>query len=96
MKDYWGNNAVDFGTSDEMRAKYSKNIYVGVTDKPFGNVYVLYVCAPDENEQAEKFLKSYKDNLKQKGVEVYAAGILMGNSVYAEQLEGFLGGAVAL
>ena len=38
LKDFWGNDALDYGSINEMTDKYADKIFVFVTDRPFGRL----------------------------------------------------------
>ena len=92
LKDFWGNDALDFGTREELEAKYRDKIFVTVSDKPFGNPYVLFICNENEYERAEDFLEKYREKMKKKGIKAFGAGISLGTNLLSDRLEGFVGG----
>jgi hypothetical protein len=93
LKDFWGNNALACGSMEELWSKYPDKVYVTVSNKPFGNSYVLFVCNPDEEEKAEKYLADYNAHMKSKGITAYGAGISLGANLLAARMDGFQGGA---
>jgi hypothetical protein len=92
LKDYWGNDALDFGTDRELENKYPNEIFVSVTDRPFGSYYVLFKCNSDEYEKAESFLEAYRSGMALRGITSYGVGISLGANLLAEQMDGFQGG----
>jgi hypothetical protein len=93
LQDFWGNPALDFGSDRELEKKYPDKVFVGVTNKPFGDSYVLFVCDPDEEEKADKFLKDYNTMMEARGITAYGAGTSLGSNLLAARMEGFQGGA---
>jgi len=92
LKDFWGNDAIDYGSINEMTRKYADNIFVFVTDKPFGDGYVLFVCDEDEEDLAYNWLSVYDTSLKNKGIGAYGSGVSWGYNVNCARTQGFLGG----
>ena len=92
LKDFWGNDALDYGTREELEAKYKDKLFVTVSDKPFGDPYVLFVCNEDERNKAEEFLESYRAKMKMRGIKAFGSGISLGANLLANRLEGFVGG----
>ena len=93
LKDYWGNDALAYGSMNDLISKYHDKIFVSVTDKPFGDSYVLFVCSPDEQEKADKFLIDFHAVMESKGITAYGAGTSLGSDLLAARMNGFLGGA---
>jgi len=96
LKDFWGNDAIDYGTKREMTKKYGDKIIVSVAAKPFGDVYVLFVCNNDEEHKADRFLTDYHALMKSLGIKAYGAGYSLGDDLEAARAVGFMGGAVSL
>ena len=94
LKDFWGNDALDFGCRDFLETKYKDKFFVTVSNRPFGDPYVLFICNEDEYERAEDFLEKYHIGMKAKGIKAYGAGISIGASLLAARQEGFVGGVV--
>ncbi|MCL1842967.1 MAG: hypothetical protein FWF79_04080 [Defluviitaleaceae bacterium] len=92
FKDFWGNDAIDFGSKIEMTDKYADNIFVFVSDKPFGDGYVLFLCNEDEEEIAYNWLRDYNVSMGKRGITVYGAGVNWGDNVSSMRMHGFLGG----
>jgi hypothetical protein len=92
LKDFWGNEALDYGSIYELSEKYSDNIFVFVSAKPFGDGYVLFLCGEDEEPAAYEWLTKYDYTMQRKGVELYGAGVAWGNGVAGRKAEGFIGG----
>ena len=92
LKDYWGNDTVDYGSNEEMSEKYADYIFVFVSDKPFGDGYVLFLCKDEEENLAHKWLKEYRASMKNRGITVYGAGTCWGNNVSDARMHGFTGG----
>jgi len=92
LKDFWGNDAIDFGSITAMTEKYTDNIFVFVTDKPFGDGYVLLVCNEDEEDTARSWAKKYRTAMRDKGVVACGVGVSWGCNVNSAKTQGFLGG----
>ncbi|MCL2253523.1 MAG: hypothetical protein FWC09_03690 [Lachnospiraceae bacterium] len=92
LKDFWGNDAIDYGSKDEMTKKYADNIFVFVSDKPFGDGYVLYLCEDEEEKKAYNWLDDYDELMETKGITVYGAGVNWGYNVSNARMQGFHGG----
>jgi len=92
LKDFWGNDALDYGTREELETKYKDKLFVTVSDKPFGDPYVLFICNEDERDQAEAFLDDYNVKMKTRGIKAFGSGISLGAALLASRLEGFVGG----
>jgi hypothetical protein len=92
LKDFWGNDALDYGIREELETKYTDKLFVTVSDKPFGDPYVLFVCNEDERDNAEKFLEAYHEKMKKKGIRAFGSGISLGANLLAARLENFVGG----
>jgi len=92
LKDFWGNNAIDYGTKDEMTKKYADNIFVFVSDKPFGDGYVLFLCKDEEEALAYQWLRAYRASMKDRGITVFGAGVNWGYNVNCARTCGFVGG----
>ena len=91
LKDYWGNDAIDVGSIEQLWMKYPNKILVSVSNKPFGDSYVLFVCNPDDEEEAEEYMNNYRANMKSKGITAYGIGTSLGSALQAARLDGFLG-----
>ena len=92
LKDFWGNDAIDYGSDAEMTEKYADNIFVFVTDKPFGDGYVLFLCNEDEEDMAYNWLANYDAEMKRRNVSSYGSGVSWGYNVACARTQGFLGG----
>jgi len=92
LKDFWGNDAIDYGTKAEMTDKYADNIFVFVSNKPFGDGYVLFICGDDEEDLAYNWLDNYDESMKNRGITSYGAGVNWGYSVACARTQGFVGG----
>ena len=92
LKDYWGNDAIDYGSIGEMSDKYADYIFVFVSDRPFGDGYVLFLCKDEEEDLAYKWVKEYRASMKNKGITVYSAGVNWGYNVSNARMYGFTGG----
>ena len=92
LKDFWGNDAIDYGSDVEMTKKYADKIFVFVTDRPFGDGYVLFVCNEDEEDLAYSWLANYDDSMKCRNVGAYGSGVSWGYNVACIRTQGFLGG----
>jgi hypothetical protein len=92
MTDYWGNDALDFGVLSELTKKYSNKFIVSVSNKPFGNSYVLFVCNADDEEKAERYLDDYRTLMRSKSIMAYGLGISLGSDLEAERMDNFQGG----
>lgn len=93
LKDPWGYEALDFAPIEELWNRYPNKIFVSVTDKPFGDSYVLFICNSDEEVKAEKFLAEYRTLMELKGITAYGAGVSLGAELQAARMEEFQGGA---
>jgi len=93
LKDPWGNEAIDFGSKGDMLRKYSNRVVVTVTDKPFGDVYVLFICSEQEGKSAYAYLDSYHKTMESKGIRAYGTGVNLGEELEAKRTIGFMGGA---
>ena len=93
LKDYWGNDALDFGPISRLWEKYPDKIFVSVSNKPFGDSYVLFVCNPDDEEKAEAYMANYRTTMEAKGITAYGGGISLGSALQAARMDGFQGGA---
>ena len=91
LKDFWGNDAIDFGEDREMSSKYHDKIIVSVTNKPFGKIYVLFVCNVDEKHLADKYLEEYHYLMKSKDIMAYGAGKSLGDDLEEARSIGFMG-----
>lgn len=94
LKDYWGNDALDFGEISTLWEKYPDKIFVSVSNKPFGDSYVLFICNPDEEEKADAYMVDYRAKMKAKGITAFGIGISLGSALQAARMDGFQGGAV--
>jgi len=92
LKDFWGNDAIDYGSKQEMTDKYADNIFVFVTDRPFGAGYVMFLCNEDEENLAYSWLDEYDAKMKSRNVGAYGSGVSWGYNVICAKTEGFLGG----
>jgi len=92
LKDFWGNDAIDYGSNAEMTDKYADKIFVFVSDKPFGDGYVLFLCDDDEENLAYEWLDEYDNMMKNRGITAYGAGVNWGYNVSGARMQGFLGG----
>ena len=92
LKDFWGNDAIDYGSDAEMTEKYADNIFVFVTDRPFGDGYVMFLCNEDEEDMAHSWVKKYHASMKSRGIVAYGAGVSWGYNVKCARTQGFLGG----
>ena len=92
LKDFWGNTAIDYGSKDEMTKKYADNIFVFVSDKPFGEGYVLFLCNDDEEKLAYSWLDEYDALMAAKGINAYGAGVNWGYNVSKARMQGYVGG----
>ena len=92
LTDFWGNSAIDYGSLDEMTDKYADKIFVFVSNKPFGDGYVLFLCNDEEENLAYKWLKEYNISMKNRGITVYGAGVNWGYNISSARTQGFLGG----
>ncbi|MCL2086529.1 MAG: hypothetical protein FWH05_02910 [Oscillospiraceae bacterium] len=75
LKDYWGNEALDFGEDTELESKYADKIFVSVSNKPFGKSYVLFICEESESEKAQEYLESFSKSMRGRGITAFGAGI---------------------
>jgi hypothetical protein len=94
LKDWWGTDALDFGRLDELTVKYKDKLIVTVTNKPFGDSYVLYICDADKEPLAKDYLTKYHKKMDNKGIRAYGAAVSLGSDLEAERMEGFQGGAL--
>jgi len=94
LKDYWGNDALDFGPIEELWHKYPDKIFVSVSNNPFGDSYVLFVCSPDDEEKAEEYMENYCVNMESRGITAFGIGVSLGSALQAARLDGFLGGVI--
>ena len=92
LKDFWGNDALDYGSKAEMTDKYADNIFVFVSNKPFGDGYVLYLCNDNEEDLAYRWLDKYDESMRSRGINIYGAGVNWGYNVSCARTQGFLGG----
>ena len=92
LKDFWGNEALDYGSIYELSEKYSDNIFIFVNEKPFGDGYVLFLCGENEEPAAYEWLDKYDHSMQGKGIELYGAGVAWGNGVAGRKAEGFIRG----
>ena len=93
LKDPWGNEAIDFGSKEDMLRKYSDRVVVTVNNRPFCDVYVLYICSEQEEESAYAYLDSYHKTMQSKGIMAYGAGVNLGDELEEKRTIGFMGGA---
>lgn len=89
MRDYWGNPALDFGTYNEMAKKYADKVFASVADKPFGNIYVVFVCEEDEADKVNEYLDEYSAKMRDKGITAFGTGIHWGDELRARKAEIF-------
>jgi len=94
LKDYWGNDAIDFGPISNLWKKYSDKVFVSVSNKPFGDSYVLFVCNPEDEEKADAYMENYRADMEAKGITAYGIGISLGSALQAARMENFQGGAL--
>jgi len=94
LKDYWGNDAIDFGLIEQMWDKYPDKIFVSVSNNPFGDSYVLFISSPDDEEKAEEYMENYCVSMESRGITAFGIGISLGSALQAARLDGFLGGVV--
>jgi hypothetical protein len=94
LKDYWGNEAIDYGPISQLWDKYSDKVFVSVTNKPFGDSYALFVCSPEDEYKAEVYMENYRANMKSKGITAFGIGLSLGSDLQAARMENFQGGAV--
>jgi len=92
LKDFWGNDAIDYGSNAAMTDKYADKIFVFVSDKPFGDGYVLFLCNDGEESLAYEWLKKYDKSMRSRGITAYGAGVNWGYNVSGARMQGFLGG----
>ena len=92
LKDYCGNEALDFGPIEELWHKYPDKIFVAVSNNPFGDSYVLFVCNPHDEKQAEEYMENYCTTMESRGITAFGIGISLGSALQAARLNGFLGG----
>jgi len=92
IKDFWGNEAIDYGSIYELSERYSDNIFVFVNDKPFGNGYVLFLGDENDEPTAYEWLDQYDHSMQDRGIKIYGAGVAWGNGVAGRKAEGFMGG----
>lgn len=93
LKDYWGNDALDFGEISTLWEKYPDKIFVSVTNKPFGDSYVLFICNSGEEKIAKEFMADYCAKMESRGITAFGVGISHGSTLQAAMMEGFQGGA---
>ncbi|MCL1882365.1 MAG: hypothetical protein FWF81_01245 [Defluviitaleaceae bacterium] len=91
LKDFWGNDAIDYGSDAEMTIKYADNIFVFVTDRPFGDGYVMFLCNEDEEDLAYSWLTSYDASMKSRNIGAYGSGVTWGYNVSCARNKAFLG-----
>ena len=80
MKDYWGNEALDFGVFKELLDKYTDDVFVFITKNEDGHYddydeegYVLFVCDEEHEKDAHKFVDELEDDMTEKrGVPLYS------------------------
>jgi hypothetical protein len=94
MKDFWGNPALDFGTYNEMTKKYTDKVFASVTDKPFGDIYVMFVCEESEADKANAYLKEYGAKMRARGITAFGTGIHWGDTLQDRKMFNFQGGAI--
>lgn len=92
-KDFWGNDALDFGKLRDLTQRYKDKILVTVTNKPFGESYLLFCCSPDMRESADSYLADYNAKMSARGITSYGAGITLGADLESARMDGFQGGA---
>jgi len=93
MKDYWGNDALDYGDLFwELVNKYPDKLIVTATNKPFAKSYVIYLCEPKDEDKAEEYLQQFHDKMAARGIRAYGAGITLGAKLLSERMDGFIGG----
>ena len=92
LKDYWGNDAIDYGSNTEMTKKYADYVFVFVSDKPFGDGYVLFLCNNEDEDLAHEWLKKYVVSMRDRGITAFGIGVCWGYNVSSARMEGFLGG----
>ena len=90
LKDYWGNDALDFGNIVDLWNKYPDKVLVTASNKPFGKSYVLFTCDKDEQEKADAFLENYRSQMKKRGIKEFAAGVSLGAKLQGERLSMFM------
>ena len=94
LKDYWGNAAIDFGDIRQLWDKYPDKVFVSVTNKPFGESYVLFVCSPEEEGKADEYMENYCANMESRGITAFGIGVSLGSKLQAARLDNFQGGAL--
>jgi hypothetical protein len=92
MKDFWGNEALDFGLLQDLLHKYKDNIFVSVSKEPMGQEYVLFICDEGLESKARKYATEYKKKLRDSGVTVFAVGVHFGSRIFSKKVEDFHGG----
>ena len=93
MTDFWGNTAIDCGDFEDLMQKYANNLFVSVSQEPFGKDYVLFVGNPDEMDRAEAFLSEFDTKMSIQGITAYGAGIHFGDRLLSQRYDSFQGGA---
>jgi len=91
LKDYWGNDAIDFSSITQLWDKYSDKVFVSVTNKPFGDSYVLFVCNPEDEDKADEYMDSYCKKMESRGITAYGIGVSLGSELQAARMENFQG-----
>ena len=89
LKDYWGNDAIDFGEISTLWEKYSDKVFVSVTNKPFGDSYVLFICNSGEEKIAKAYMADYCAKMESKGITAYGIGVSHGYTLQSVMLERF-------
>jgi len=64
-----------------------------VSNRPFGDSYVLFVCDPEDEEDAEEYMDNFRATMESKGIRAYGIGISLGSALQAARLDVFQGGA---
>jgi hypothetical protein len=92
MKDFWGNDALDYGSLIDLQIKYRDKVFLFVTNQPLGDGYVIAVAENDEEDMLYKQLENFNRAMKDKGIMAYGAGVNWGHDIQSMRAPGFLGG----
>jgi len=91
LKDYWGNDALDFGPKEQLLKKYPDKILVTVSNRPFGDTYLLLLCNADEDEKADAYIADFHAKMQARGIRAYGLGSSLGSHLYYEKMKYFEG-----
>jgi hypothetical protein len=77
-----------------MTKKYTDKVFASVTDRPFGDIYVMFVADEGEADSVTAYLKEFGKKMNDRGITAFGTGIHWGDELRDKRMSGFLGGAV--